>query len=187
MHEKKELRSLVKSKLTKMSTEEYKSKSDKIKEHLCSTALWKEANTIAITISKGNEVNTYEIIERAWEEGKTIVAPKTYPETSEMVFFQINDFNDLESTYFQLKEPNVQVCLPYERDRIDLIIVPGVAFDTSGNRLGYGGGYYDRYLVDYQGHTCALAFEQQLIHGIPLEPFDIPVQMIVTEDRVYVS
>ncbi|WP_216830012.1 5-formyltetrahydrofolate cyclo-ligase [Alkalihalobacterium elongatum] len=185
MQPKNVIRTLIKNKLKEMTQEEYKSKSKKIFEQLCSTSLWKNATTVAITISRGNEVDTYPIIERAWREGKKIAVPKTYPETSEMVFFQIKNFNELESTYFQLKEPIQTICVPVDKDQLDLILVPGVAFDKNGNRLGYGGGYYDRYLEDFRGETCALTFEQQLVDDIPLEPFDIPVQMIVTEDQVY--
>ncbi|MDE5413948.1 5-formyltetrahydrofolate cyclo-ligase [Alkalihalobacterium chitinilyticum] len=185
MQIKKNLRTVVKKKLKEMSAVEHKNKSEKIKEHLNLTTLWKEANTIAITISRGTEVDTYKIIENAWREGKKIVVPKTYPEKNEMVFFQINSFNELESTYFQLKEPKETVCLPKSCEDIDLILVPGVAFDRKGNRLGFGGGYYDRYLAHYKGKTCALAFEEQLVSEIPVESFDVPVQMIVTEDQVY--
>ncbi|OLO26971.1 5-formyltetrahydrofolate cyclo-ligase [Alkalihalophilus pseudofirmus] len=185
MKRKKELRSLVKEKLNEMTEEEYMHNSKMIKEHLCSTVSWKNANTIAITISRGKEVDTYKIIKKAWQDGKNVVVPRTYPELSTMVFFKITDFNELENTYFQLKEPKENVCLPYECEKIDLIIVPGVAFDREGNRLGYGGGYYDRYLVNYPGQTCAIAFEKQLVTRVPVELFDIPVQMIITEDSVF--
>lgn len=182
---KKELRTVVKNKLKEMGAIEHKSKSEKIQEHLSSTSLWKEVSTIAITISRGNEVDTYQIIKKAWTEGKKVVVPKTYPKKKEMVFFQITSFDELENTYFQLKEPKETVCFPYRREDIELIIVPGVAFDRKGNRLGYGGGYYDRYLDHYKGNTCALAFEEQLVSEIPLESYDVPVQMIVTENQVY--
>ncbi|MEB1807627.1 MAG: 5-formyltetrahydrofolate cyclo-ligase [Bacillaceae bacterium] len=185
MQIKKELRTVVKNKLKEMGEVEHNIKSEKIKELLSSTSLWKEVHTMAITISRGTEVDTYKIIEKAWGEGKKIVVPKTYPEKNEMVFYQINSFDELESTYFQLKEPKEAVCFPYSHENIDLIIVPGVAFDRKGNRLGYGGGYYDRYLSHYKGKTCALAFDEQLVSEIPVESFDVPVQMIVTEDKVY--
>ena len=112
---------------------------------------WAEAKTIGITLSMENEVNTYPIIEKAWKEGKRVVVPKCNKETRTMSFRQISNFDQLETVYMNLREPIPALTEEVNADEIDLQIVPGVAYTERGERIGYGGGYYDRYLVHYKG------------------------------------
>ena len=98
-----------------------------------------------------NEVNTYPIIEKAWEEGKKVVVPKCNKEARTMSFRKISNFDQLETVYMNLREPIPALTEEVNADEIDLQIVPGVAYTERGERIGYGGGYYDRYLMHYKG------------------------------------
>ncbi|KGX88880.1 5-formyltetrahydrofolate cyclo-ligase [Pontibacillus litoralis] len=148
---------------------------------LMETSLWREANVIGCTISQAHEINTRPIIERAWKEGKKVVVPKCYPKERQLIFYKITSFDELESVYFGLKEPIIEQTTEWSKEHIDLMIVPGLMFDVKGYRVGYGGGYYDRYLVGYNGATVSLCTEHQLIEQVPFDSYDIPVQHLITE------
>lgn len=181
---KYKLRKMIKNKLMEMSEEEYQHLSKEIHMQLYTLAVWKQAKTIAMTVSRAREVNTYPLIERAWDENKRVVVPKCDPKKNTMEFREICSFQQLEQVYFGLKEPIVSKTMLVKKDNIDLIIVPGVCFDKVGYRIGYGGGYYDRYLTNYNQGTLSLAFSSQLLDIVPREEHDIPVNMIITEHGV---
>ncbi|MEH7086164.1 5-formyltetrahydrofolate cyclo-ligase [Neobacillus drentensis] len=169
------------SSLTKLLYEDY---SNNIAGRLYDDQDWKEAQVIGITISKKPEVDTYQIIERAWELGKQVVVPKCDPKEKKMTFRRITDFSQLETVYYGLLEPIESLTNPMSADRIDLIIVPGLAYTREGYRLGFGGGYYDRYLQNYNGKTLSLAFAEQLVPQFHVEEHDIPVSKIITNNEV---
>lgn len=156
-------------------------KSRSIFEQLCLTDAFKTATTIGITLSRHPEVDTKAIIEHAWRVGKRVAVPRCNPSTKEMDFRMIESYDDLEIVYMDLQEPVVERTVSVRPEEIDLQVVPGVVFSKEGYRIGYGGGYYDRYLSDYQGDTVSLAFELQVINQIPIEIHDVPVEKIITE------
>ncbi|MEC2076563.1 5-formyltetrahydrofolate cyclo-ligase [Metabacillus fastidiosus] len=145
---------------------------------------WEDAKTIGVTISKGREVDTKKLIERAWMENKRVVVPKCEPSSKQMHFREIHSYDDLETVYLNLQEPKLLVTNKADKREIDLMIVPGVVFDRHGYRVGYGGGFYDRYLEEYTGTILALAFSLQVYEEVPFEQHDIPVEMIITEKEV---
>lgn len=98
-----------------------------------------------------------------------------------MIFRQITNFDQLETVYMSLREPIPALTVETEANEIDLLFVPGVAYTRRGERIGYGGGYYDRYLLQYEGKTLSLAFDFQIVSYIPIESFDQNVQKIITE------
>jgi 5-formyltetrahydrofolate cyclo-ligase len=100
-----------------------------------------------------------------------------------MQFYEISSFDQLEIVYMQLHEPNPNKTNKVESENISYLIVPGVVFDLSGFRIGYGGGYYDRFLSNYDGPTISIAFDEQLIEIVPSENFDVPVQLLITDKR----
>jgi len=167
-----------------MNHSEHASKSTAILENLYLSKEFASARTIGVTISRFPEVDTYPLIEFAWKSGKQVVVPKCIPQTREMDFRVITSMNDLETVYMDLKEPIVGRTIPVDKKRIDLQIVPGVLFSDEGFRIGFGGGYYDRYLTDYSGERISLAFENQTSQEVPIEEHDIPVNKIITENRV---
>lgn len=156
----------------------------RINENLFKQAEWNEARTIAITIARGREISTKPVIEEAWRHGKKVAVPKCFPKTKEMVFRVITDFDQLESVYYGLLEPKIGLTEIVVKDKLDLMVVPGVVFDPSGYRIGFGGGYYDRYLADYHGKTISLALDQQIPPKIPRESHDQPVNKIITPTRI---
>ncbi|WP_342715747.1 5-formyltetrahydrofolate cyclo-ligase [Bacillus paramycoides] len=185
--EKLRLRKQIIEHMNSLSEERYTTLSEQIAFSLYAQKEWAEAKTIGITLSMENEVNTYPIIEKAWKEGKTVVVPKCNKETRTMSFRQISNFDQLETVYMNLREPIPALTEEVNADEIDLQIVPGVAYTERGERIGYGGGYYDRYLVHYKGKTLSLAYSFQMVEHIPVEPFDKNVEKIITEKGTMVK
>lgn len=181
MNDKKVLRKQIGQELSELTKPHYEHLSYKIAQNLYHDSSWKESHTIGITISKMPEVDTFQIIRKAWEEKKRIVIPKCFPNDRSMEFRTLTAFNQLESVYYGLFEPIVDLTEFVSKKDIDLIIVPGLGFTKQGYRLGFGGGYYDRYLQDYQGCTLSLAFNRQIMQTLPVESHDIPVAKIITE------
>lgn len=184
IEDKKKVRKKIKTSLEQLTDEKRVEYTKQISTKLFDLNEWKQAKLIGITISIPPEVPTLHIIEQAWSEGKEVAIPKCYPEDKTMLFKKITTFDQLESVYSGLLEPveNTVKAIPED---IDLLIVPGLAFSRDGYRLGFGGGYYDRFLSSYKGSTVSLAFECQLIDELPTELHDIPVHLVVTVDKVY--
>lgn len=178
---KKELRNLQLQTLKSIDHIAFQQKCFRIEQLLFQSPEWKNSTTIAVTISKLPEINTWNIIKRGWEEGKTVVVPKCFPENRELVFYELLDFHQLEPSYFDLYEPAPDKSTVVHNDAIELMIVPGLAYTEKGYRLGFGGGYYDRLLSSYPGLTMSLAFVEQMVDTLPIESFDIPVGTILTE------
>jgi 5-formyltetrahydrofolate cyclo-ligase len=178
---KTEWRKKTKQLLTSMDVKDRKDRSEKIANHLYQTQQWHKCERIGITVSRNFELDTYRIIENAWKEGKKVCVPKCYSEDKKMEFRELSSFDELENVYMDLYEPITAKTQIVSTENIDLLVVPGLVFDQSGYRIGYGGGYYDRYLVNYTGETVALAFYDQIAEQLPHEDFDIPVQQIITE------
>lgn len=181
---KKQLRLQIQSILKAMPTEQYREYSQTI----CMMALLDpsiiEGETIAVTISNIPEVDTTPLIEALWHLGKRVAVPKCNAKTKEMDFYVFSDFSELETVYLHLREPIPEVTKLVHAENIDVMIVPGVVFDKLGYRVGYGGGFYDRYLMDYSGEILALAFDEQVLTNVPAENHDIPVNRILTQTTV---
>ena len=157
----------------------------KLKKHLMNSDLWKQATTIGITMAKGFEWRTKPIIEEAWRQGKQVCVPKCDPEEKKLTFYQLQEYEQLEIVYYQLLEPNPEKTTKVEKSQIDLLIVPGIVFDEQGFRIGFGGGYYDRFLADFPNENVSLVSTQQLLDHVPSESFDIPVNHIITENGMF--
>lgn len=179
--DKKTMRQQVRSQLEAISYADYRARSLEIAQKLMQQPSIKEGKTIAITISSKPEVDTIAIIEALWQQGKIVAVPKCHPKTREMTFYAIEGFYQLETVYMDLREPVPEMTELVEREAIDTMIVPGIVFDQKGFRIGYGGGYYDRYLTGYQGTLLALAFSEQLAEQVPIESHDVPVHRVLTE------
>lgn len=152
--------------------------------NLTQSTLWKEAKTIGITISQGFEWDTKAIIESAIKAGKTVCAPKCFPKMRLLKFYQFSTFDELEVVYYNLLEPKAEEANYIEKNEIDLLIVPGVMFDKKGYRIGFGGGYYDRFLTDFTNTTVSLSSIGQLVESLPIEKFDLPVQYVITDQGI---
>ncbi|MDQ0269444.1 5-formyltetrahydrofolate cyclo-ligase [Cytobacillus purgationiresistens] len=181
------LRKQIVTNLSTIPKHHYEQLSQDISNRLFREADWIEAATIGITISKFPEVDTYPIIEEAWRLGKQVAIPKCLPAARDMDFRIFTDFQQLESVYSGLLEPIIEKTSETRPEKIDLLIVPGVAFNARGHRLGFGGGYYDRYLNKFHGQTTSLAFHMQMIDELPIQTHDLPVNKIITDKGVLYS
>lgn len=181
---KKELRKKYISHLRSLSSVEKQVIERKMYENLWGTSYWQEANMIGVTWSQSFEWNTLPIIERAWEEEKRVAIPKVNELDRKMKFYEIKDTSEVEEGFRSLMEPNTNLTTFVPKKAIDLLIVPGVVFTTAGNRIGFGGGFYDRYLTDFQQRTLSLCSEAQIVEYIEHEVHDQRVQILVTEERI---
>jgi 5-formyltetrahydrofolate cyclo-ligase len=182
--EKKDLRQKQKALLTSFERHIYEHKSFLIASRLYGSEEWKTSGTIAVTVSNFPEVDTWQIIRKGWEEGKRIVVPKCRPKEKQLDFYYLDSFAGLEKVFYGLLEPCPERNNLADPMAIDLVIVPGLAFMSTGYRLGFGGGYYDRFLESFQGRTVSLAFQEQLVEEVPVEHFDVPVEKIISERDV---
>ena len=147
-------------------------------ERLLQHPFYQEAKVIASYLSFPHEFQTQELIEQALKDGKKVLIPKTYPKGR--MDFVVYDPQQLVKTAFGLLEPQGSLEV-VEPSQIDLIHVPGLAFTTEGYRIGYGGGYYDRYLKHLSGHTFSTIYPCQIQDFIP-EKHDIPVQEVLIDE-----
>lgn len=156
-------------------------KSREIEERLFALSEFKSARIVLFFASFRSEVDTGSMIRRALTFGRRVVLPKV--QGTELALYEIADWDkDVSPGAWGIPEPHEN--RPVRLDEIDLILVPGAAFDTRGNRLGYGAGFYDKLLSAFTRTTVALAFEAQIVPRVPAELHDVPVKKIVTEKRV---
>ncbi|AKG04303.1 MULTISPECIES: 5-formyltetrahydrofolate cyclo-ligase [Salimicrobium] len=148
------------------------------------TSQWERARVIAITVSKYPEWSTRNFIEKGWEEGKKVAVPKVSPTLKSMEFYLVHTYEQMKEGYSGILEPDPEFCSIIHKKDIDLLFVPGLLFNYDGYRIGFGGGFYDRYLETFSGKTLSVTSENQLQDFIPVEDHDIPVQLIVTESRL---
>ncbi|KPN96121.1 5-formyltetrahydrofolate cyclo-ligase [Lysinibacillus sp. ZYM-1] len=179
--DKTTLRNKVREMLATMDEEVYLRQSIAVVKKLLQEPYIIEANIIGITISNKPEVDTILLIEELWQLGKKVAVPKCHPKTREMTFYAIESFAQLETVYMHLREPIPEKCELVDANEMDIILVPGVVFDRFGYRIGYGGGYYDRYVLNYKkGKLMSLLFDEQIVNRVPSEEHDCPVDIIVT-------
>ena len=147
-------------------------------ERLLQHPFYQEAEVIATYLSFSHEFQTQELIEQALKDGKKVLIPKTYPKGR--MDFVVYDLQQLVKTSFGLLEPQGDLEI-VDASQIDLIHVPGLAFSKEGYRIGYGGGYYDRYLEHFTGHTLSTIYPCQIQDFIP-EKHDIPVEEVLIDE-----
>lgn len=149
-------------------------------DKLCRTREWQQADTILTYVSYNREMGTHLLIEKAFECGKKVAAPRV--EGHEMRFYYFSSFAELVKSEKNILEPGTD--RPYEYRNKDLLIMPGVAFDRNRNRIGYGGGFYDKYLERHPEHfVIALAYDFQVYEEISAEIHDWKPNLIITEKR----
>lgn len=170
--------------LKSISSEEKQAIESKLMIHLCDSPLWKDAETIGITCATDIEWDTIPIIKCAWKEGKRVSVPKTIPKHARMEFYRIDHLSHLEIGFQNILEPIEEQERLIDKSSIDLLIVPGVVFDEYGYRIGFGGGYYDRFLTNFQGQTISLLSTLQLVAKLPIEKHDLHVQYLITEKGI---
>ena len=181
--EKETVRQKMHKMRERMSVTECMEKSDRICERVEKFIHEKELRLIMVFVSMKNEVNTRSLIDRRIDHGKIVLAPVMDEVTKELSPYRlINNKNELVRNDYGIYEPHPQVCELFPVEQIELVLVPGLVFDRNGYRVGYGGGYYDRFFKKCpQALWLGLAYENQLVDYIPHEKWDVPVNMIATE------
>lgn len=173
---KKELRAQVREKKRAMTTEEIESRSEKLAVLFRETELYRNAKTIYGYLPYNQEVRTVPMLERALLDGKRVAVPKVYGD--EMKFIYLTDLSQVEKGYSNIPEPIADD--PVADDDTALVLMPGLAFDPQGHRIGYGGGFYDKFLSREPGHpTLALCYDFQVFPLLETEQFDIPVDCVL--------
>lgn len=175
---KTELRKQVLQEMKALSQEQKQAMDRALTERFLQHPFYQEAKTIATYLSFPHEFQTQELIERVLKDDKKVLIPKTYPK-GRMEFVVYNP-KQLAKTSFGLLEAQGDLEV-VEPSQIDLIHVPGLAFTTEGYRIGYGGGYYDRYLEHFAGHTMSTIYPCQ-IQNFNSENHDIPVQEVLIDE-----
>lgn len=178
MPSKAEIRQQTIQALTQMPVPDRRRAADSLYQQLWASAAYQQATTIATTISGGFELATRPIIERAQADGKTVAVPQTLPHR-QMAFHVMDETTTLSQTKFGLMEPqDNRVIDPAD---FDLLIVPGLVFATTGERVGFGGGYYDRYLPKTTGTKVSLALPAQQIDRPtwPVDSFDVLLDAVL--------
>ena len=177
------LRREVRSKIGRLTAFEREEASAKACAILESSSSWKAAKSILFYAPLPQEVNIWAALPEALNAGKTILLPKF--DAGGKVYFarQIKNLEtDLLPGQFGINEPNHH-CPEFPLNQLDLTLVPGIAFDLRGGRLGRGGGFYDRLLAQVSGIKCGIAFDEQITAEVPLEPHDVLLDCILTPTR----
>jgi len=161
-------------------------KSKEIKEKLFNLEEYKNANFIFTFISTEEEVNTHDIIRESISSGKRIGVPITLPKEKKMIVSEIRDFDkELEMGFYNILAPKKEFIREVSPEEIDIVLVPGLAFREDGYRIGYGGGYYDRFLSNVESVIkIGICFEMQILEDVPVDTYDVPVDLIITEERI---
>ena len=182
MGDKRELRKIMRSKRNQLLTEQ-KEKYDKvIFDKVISNPMYLNAKVLFVYVSYENEVNTHEIINHSLLSGKIVCVPKVISNDMGMAAIEIKNFNELTPGAYGILEPSSHKGIVIAPEKIDMTILPGLAFDKLGGRLGYGGGFYDRYLsaTRNDSNKIALGYNFQLVDKVPTEDFDIPIDDVIT-------
>jgi len=158
--------------------------SEKISDHLLILPAFRNASHILFYVSYNGEVHTHKLMRKAFSLNKNVYVPISEPKTHTLTISKLNQFADLTTGSYSILEPKKEKREIVPIEKIETILVPGVAFDLNGNRLGQGGGYYDWLLSQSKATTIGLAFEFQIRHFIPTDPHDEQVDIIVTEKRI---
>ncbi|MGI6705387.1 MAG: 5-formyltetrahydrofolate cyclo-ligase [Clostridia bacterium] len=173
----------------RMTPEDRGRKSKIIGQKLQGMGFYKKAAIIMGYMDFRNEVMMDHILKEAKREGKRILLPICVPRDRSLLIAEVSDFErDLRPGAYGIQEPRLEhASLQIDPKEIDIIIVPGVAFDPKGCRIGYGAGYYDRFLACLSSKTLklGLAFQEQIVSHIPADNHDIAMDIIITDKHVY--
>lgn len=173
---KKELRAMIRAQKRAMTPEEIDNRSKKLCELFLQSDAYKNAKTIYGYLPYNQEVRTVPMLEQALKDGKRVAVPKCYGD--EMKFLFMDDLSKVEKGYAGIPEPIADE--PVADDETALVLMPGMAFDPQGHRIGYGGGFYDKFLAQEPNHpTLALCYDFQVLPHLETEEFDIPVDCVL--------
>ena len=174
--DKAQLRKEIREKKRAMTEDDIDLRSRRLCEKFIQSDAYRQAETIYGYLPYNQEVRTWDALSKAMAEGKRVAVPKVCGD--EMKFIYITDFSQIATGYCGIPEPITDE--PVAEDKTALVLMPGLAFDREGHRIGYGGGFYDRFLSDEPDHpTLALCYNFQVKDSLPTEEFDIPVDTVI--------
>jgi 5-formyltetrahydrofolate cyclo-ligase len=189
---KKRLREKLLKKRDNITPQKKNLKEAEIEKSLFDLDVFKKSKNILMYVSFRSEVNTRRYLDDILKMGKRLILPVVDSKHNVLKLYEIKDTSELAPGYMGIPEPDIRENRRVTIKDINLVVIPGTGFDVKGNRLGYGGGYYDR-LLSYESKqlaevehipTVALAFEEQIGEEIPSESHDIQVDMIITDKRL---
>jgi len=169
------------------SSRDIEKKSGDIRRKLFTFVPFCQAETILFYLAIKDEVQTEKMIEESLQKGKRVAAPLIDWQRKKILPSEIKDLTkDIEISVFKIPQPKNNLYSPFSPVNIDIVIVPGVVFDRKGNRLGFGGGFYDRFLGKLSNRTklVGLAFELQLVDNVSSQSYDIAVDYLITEREI---
>ena len=174
--DKKTLRAEIRAKKRAMTEEQIESASRRLGELFADCEAYRQAKTIYGYLPYNQEVRTVPMLERALADGKRVAVPKVYGDR--MKFIYMTDLNRVEKGYANIPDPVDDE--PVAEDPTAMVLMPGLAFDREGHRIGYGGGFYDKFLAEEPEHpTVALCYGVQMLEKLDTEEFDIPVDLVL--------
>lgn len=174
--DKTELRREIRARKRAMTEAEIETRSAKLAQLFFASEAYQNAKTIYGYLPYNQEVRTVPMLERALKDGKKVAVPKVYGD--EMKFLYLDDLNAVVKGYAGIPEPIADE--PVAQDKTALVLMPGLAFDPQGHRIGYGGGFYDKFLAAEPNHpTLALCYEFQMLPKLDVEDHDIPVDTVL--------
>jgi len=185
---KGELRRSIRKRLDRMSDSDQRQHSEKARRLLENQSAWKNAKRILFYAPVPGELDVWPLFEDAVNADKEAFLPRfVAAETQRSAHLYAacavrNLKRELKAGQFGIREP-LDTCPEIPLNRLDFVLVPGVAFDLQGRRLGRGKGYYDRMLAAVRGKTCGVAFDEQIVEELPVEPHDVHVNCILTPTR----
>lgn len=181
--QKASLRKQVLQRLAGIPAETRQSASQSACRLLANQPAWQKSSTVLFFAPLPGEIDLWPLMRQALQAGKRVALPRFDPAADEYRACQISDLDrDVRPGRFGIQEP-IHDCHEAPLNRLDLILVPGVAFDLHGHRLGRGKGYYDRLLPAANGTTCGVAFDEQIVEELPVESHDSDVNCILTPTR----
>lgn len=173
---KKELRQAIRAQKRAMTEADILRRSEILAEKFARSDAYRAAKTIYGYLPYNQEVRTVPMLQRALDEGKRVAVPKVYGD--DMKFIYLDDLSQVAKGYAGIPEPVADG--PVAQDETALVLMPGLAFDPAGHRIGYGGGFYDKFLAREPHHpTVALCYDFQVIEHLETEEFDIPVDQVI--------
>lgn len=180
MQIKKELRKKFRLKRKEIKNKEFLD--NKIADNFLSSSIYKKAETILCYFSLDDEISTNKILNSAFKDNKKVAVPFCEDLNGKMNFYYINSLNDVVLGSFGIMEPNKEICKKVDNFENSICVVPAFSFDKLGFRLGYGKGYYDRFLENFISISVGLCYNSFLSDELPINQYDKQVNYIITEN-----
>lgn len=183
MHTKHSLRRELK--LSRRNIDNKKEADEIICRNLLNTDFYKNADTVLFYAALDDEINIDECIKTALLQGKKVALPVCLDDNGNMKFYYITSLNDIKKGFFSVREPDTDICKEVTDFNGSICIVPAISYDKKGYRLGYGKGYYDRFLKKFTFISIGLCYNELIMDALPTDEYDISVDYIITQDTIF--